>query len=339
MYSRFFGRKYNEIFLRYREVLDPYCRAFPGSNQLLLPKAGVPQPNYYSMDLNAPSAYLDLRKLYCSIGLPLNSVSMLQMYDNICRPTTRSVARRRFLTALHSGKMAPISAIQNSNFLSCSHHSKNLFQLEQFAQEHFGVICFFNRLGLNVAQQVQAIRTIWRAVRLHGLHIIGLLEDQNNEIIRNATEFSEGLIDRLIENFRKNNSENKLIEPVDISGFPRSHQVLELVSFQQLAEEGQKQRHCVGGYSDAVKSGRCRIFHLEYLGTSTTLQILKNGCCGEHRARFNNAPPPEHSTLASELSEYIRNQNSDTDAEYKYVQDLMDSIPYHGDDYDEFEAN
>lgn len=336
MYSRFFGKKYHDTYLYHKNSLEPYCQVFPGTNQLLLPGTGISNPDYYSMELNVPSVYQELRPYFYKSGaLQLSSVSMLQMFDKICRPTTRSVTRRRFVSAIKSGILAPICAIQNSGFLDCNHHPKNFLKLEKFAQEHMGVICLFNRLGLNVAQQLQAIRTIWCSVKKHGLYVIGLLENSSNEILKEATEFSEVLIDRIVEDYKTHTPATKLVEPLDLSGFPRKHQLTELVSAQQLAEEGQRQRHCVGGYSDAVESGKCRIFHLEYLGESTTLQISRDGKCGEHRARFNRLPPPEHVALAVELSDFIRNLDSDVESDY--AQAFLDSIPYHGNGIDDID--
>ncbi len=333
MYSRFFGKKYHETYLCHQNSLEPYCIVFPGTNQLLLPGTGIPTPDYYSMELNVPSAYQELRPyFYIYGGLQLSSVSMLQMFDKICRPTTRSVTRRKFVTAIKLGGLAAICAIQNSGFLDCNHHHKNFKKLEQFAREHFGVICLFNRLGLNFSEQLQAIRTIGCSVKKHGLFVIGLLEDSNNVILREATELSEELIEHVVSDFRRSVSATQLVSPVNLSGFPRKHLaiVIELVNAQQLEEEGIKQHHCVGGYIDAIQSGKCRIFHLEYLGESTTLQILRSGKCGEHRARFNRLPPPEHVTLAAELSDYIHMLNSDVEADYG--QALLDSMPYHGGD-------
>lgn len=240
MYSRFFGKKYYDTYLKHKKEVESWCNVFSGTNQLLLPGTGIKEPDYYSMDMKAPSVYQELRPHFCNAGLQLSSVSMLRMFDKLCRPTTRSVVRRRFLTAINSGKLAPICAIQNSGFTDCNHHPKSLQKLERFAREHFGVICLFNRLGLNVSEQLQALRTIWRSVDKHGLFVIGLLEDSKNTLLQNATEFSDDLIERVISDYRGSDSAMQLVEPFDLSGFDRKSQVVELVmrsSFQKRAKD------------------------------------------------------------------------------------------------------
>ena len=333
MFSRFFGRKYYDIYLSRIKALQPYCQVYRGTNQLLLPGLGIPEPNYFSMELNAPSVYRELLPHFLKTRLHLNSVSLVEMFDKLCRPTTNTTTRRRFAAAMNTGTLTAICAVQNRGFLDCNHHPKSLQKLEKFADKHLRVTNLFNRIGLNVTEQLQAIRTIWRSVNKHGLFVIGLLEDGNNVLLREATEFSEELVDRIVSDYRRSAFATQLVAPVDLSGFPRKHQVLELTNAQQLVEEGGKQRHCVGGYADAVRSGDCRIFHLEYLGVSTTLQISQNGECAEHRARFNELPPPEHVALAAELSAYIRKLNSGEEDDY--MRGLLDSIPYHGNDFDD----
>lgn len=336
MFPRFFGRKYFETYLKHQNTLRPYCQAFQGTNQLLLPEVGIPEPNYYSMDLNVPTMYQDLRQYFYKNGsLQLSSVSLIQMFDKLCRPTTRSVTRRRFTSAIKSGVLAPICAIQNSAFLDCNHHPKSLRKLEKFAGKHIRVSGLLNRLGLNVSEQLQAIRTIWRFVNKHGLFVVGLLEDSNNKILQETTVFSEELIEQLIDDYRKSASATQLVVPLDLSHFSYKKLVAELTNAQQLVEEGQRQYHCVGGYADKVKDGTSRIFHLEHLGVSSTLEILRNGNCAEHRARFNKLPHPEHVALAAELSAYIRTLDSDGEADY--TQALMDSIPYHGNEIDDID--
>ncbi len=328
-YSRFFGKKYHELYQQHRAALDPHCQVSQGTDRPSLPGLTL-----YSMDLKVPSLHELLLPRYQMSGMQLNGISMVRLFDSTCRPTSGAATLRRLDIAIMSSKLAPICAVQNPGFLECDHHKKHFLIHEQFAGEHFGVVCLFNRIGLNIIEQLQAIRTISRAVKKHGMYVIGLLEDINNETLKNAGEFNEALIEQLVTEYRAFFSAQRLIQPVDLSGFPRRHQVMELVDSAQLHIEGDRQGHCVAGYAEAIYLGHCRIFRLEYLGVASTLQIVQNGKCGEHRTRFNKLPPAEHMTLAEELSAYIRSIRSTTCENLDEIsQRFFDSMQLNQDDY------
>ncbi len=64
-----------------------------------------------------------------------------------------------------------------------------------------------------------------------------------------------------------------LIEPIDLTEFEYVDCVKELVTDIELRAEGSRMGHCVGGYSNSIKSGKSRIFHIECNGVGSTLEI------------------------------------------------------------------
>lgn len=305
MFPRFFGNEAYLTYMKHKQLIEKYCHVFQGSNQLKLP-AMTPRINYYSMEINVSSVFKDIRLYFLGAGLPINSVSMIEVYDHLFRPTTRSTVRSRFAKAIIRGKYTAISALQNKHFTKCDFHSKHLNILEQFAEKHYPLYCYLNKFGSNITEMLRNIRTIKRAVNNFGLFIIGLLEDKNNPLLQEARSITDELIEQLINQYRNSASSNLLVDPIDLSGFDKKHLVAELCSANQLRVEGIREKHCVGGYVDPVRKGDCRIFHLDTGNIASTLLIRRNGSIGEHRTRGNKLPPVEHVNLAAELASYIK---------------------------------
>jgi hypothetical protein len=80
---------------------------------------------------------------------------------------------------------------------------------------------------------------------------------------------------KLIVEKKKKEMLEPLIEPISLEGFDYIDNVTELVTPLTLKNEGKTMGHCVGGYSNTIKEGGSRIFHVEFDGISSTLQIKK----------------------------------------------------------------
>lgn len=52
--------------------------------------------------------------------------------------------------------------------------------------------------------------------------------------------------------------------------------VKELLDMSDLRAEGNKMKHCVGGYYKKVFKGQCKIFHLSFKGERATLEVVKS---------------------------------------------------------------
>jgi hypothetical protein len=86
----------------------------------------------------------------------------------------------------------------------------------------------------------------------------------------------------------------------------------ELVSGMELAIEGQKMSHCVGGRFTSVSKQDCRIFHLKYNGTETTLELIykqKLWTIGEHKGFGNKFPGSQMQNFAKIFCNYINLYN------------------------------
>ena len=120
----------------------------------------------------------------------------------------------------------------------------------------------------------------------------------------------------------------------------------ELISAAQLSEEGERVRHCVGGYASDCRSGRASIWHLQAPDSKTgsTLEIdVVSGRGGasfkiaQHRGRRNDPPTAgekrlAHTLLAS-LRQTVANETKHRDemtvhrAERKISMDMSVALP------------
>jgi hypothetical protein len=69
--------------------------------------------------------------------------------------------------------------------------------------------------------------------------------------------------------------------------------VEQITTARELVAEGGRMCHCVGGYADACRSGRCFILRLP----KSTAEISPGGEVYQHRGYQNAAPPPHDREL------------------------------------------
>lgn len=100
-------------------------------------------------------------------------------------------------------------------------------------------------------------------------------------------------------------SDVKLVEPLDLSDFEHSGKVEELVTSGRLKIEGDSMHHCVGGYSDKVKRGKCRIFRLIDDGSSSTLELNEKFQIVQNYGIQNSHPKYTLDNLAKLLARYL----------------------------------
>ncbi|MBX3422607.1 MAG: PcfJ domain-containing protein [Pirellulaceae bacterium] len=50
-----------------------------------------------------------------------------------------------------------------------------------------------------------------------------------------------------------------------------------LASVGEILEEGERMKHCIGSYTEPAVHGRCYLFHVDYGGTSATVEVGPNG--------------------------------------------------------------
>lgn len=147
------------------------------------------------------------------------------------------------------------------------------------------------------AQQLEIAGAINHLVRKFGQAIIGWLEVVPAEVVRNAVSDPQKIVEFIEE--RIANGNKPLIEPMDRTWLQRAIErvfrvtVTELVSDQQLIEEGHRQRHCVGGYGPLLESGEGRVFSLsDSNGNRSTMALWTRPISlREHRGRGNTPAP------------------------------------------------
>lgn len=77
----------------------------------------------------------------------------------------------------------------------------------------------------------------------------------------------------VMEEWHEINREKNTLRPTLPLG-PFKSKVKEITLATDLENEGKRMSHCVGGYSEKVRSRHCRIFHLEHKGEKATLEVL-----------------------------------------------------------------
>ena len=118
--------------------------------------------------------------------------------------------------------------------------------------------------------------------------------------------------------------------------FEQRHLFKELTTKKDLMDEGVVMHHCVGGYGEPVKDGRCMIFHIGSPFEDSTLEISarfardgnKELYIVQHKGKFNTEPTFHHKELARCLIQHLgivshfpetccctRNKTVDTDGQ------------------------
>ena len=205
----------------------------------------------------------------------------------------------------------------NPGCAQCDWDERHAEQIEDFLDHHPYMGIVFDYFKLNLQEQLRAIRLINRMVHREGLFVIGLIEDKIWDWIRNPTQSSathsltEEWITSLIPEYRNENF-GQLKEPEDLEDFELAKYFIELVSAEDLMSEGRRMHHCVGGYAGAVKDGRSLIFHLEFAGEPSTieLEIDSSGSdtkyfVNQHTGVWNKVPSRFHLRLGEYLVQHL----------------------------------
>jgi hypothetical protein len=116
--------------------------------------------------------------------------------------------------------------------------------LNKFLGEH-DLLPIFS--GKTLPEQIRLLDELRQLIKQYGLWIIGLLEQHLHHYQYNKQEFI-----KLIE-FKKLENSKWLVKPLKLPELPfglkSTWKVVELHTRQQLIQEGEYQRHCVGGYT------------------------------------------------------------------------------------------
>jgi hypothetical protein len=326
-YAKFFGKRMCGLYKKYSASLDQYFTVVPFVKTVERHIDNDPLSNEGDqLSLFERKEIIPLSKegeLYTLI--PNTEIAIDEAFDGISRtaefmPIWSSLKRSR---KAHVSKFRKANkyfftrsfSVVNAHYVHCDFHEKHLKKIQRFFSAHPLMAAVF--CNLDIQQQLKSIRLVEKMADQHGLYVIGLIEHAFQYI--QADEITEERILALIEAY-KQEYEDLSVAPLDIedrlniSEFKFKESVRELLTLDELLEEGKKMRHCVGGYAIALRKKQCRIFHIEYGKESSTLDIVLlksyfNGFDGfvifEHRGAWNKEVGIEHSDIGRELVEFL----------------------------------
>lgn len=169
--------------------------------------------------------------------------------------------------------------LSKKNYYKCDFDVKHVDYIDNFTKEHHHMKMFLKDCD-TLIEQYNLIKFIKSIAKKEGDWVIGMLENTNHELalIRDennnllANNINKDTIIYLIDKFKKENIDG-LVDKIDLSNFEFKNCVEELNTTLKLKEEGSKMGHCVGGYSDTVRQGKSRIFHVDCDGIGSTVEI------------------------------------------------------------------
>jgi len=201
----------------------------------------------------------------------------------------------------------------NKDFYKCDVSKKMVNRVGKFINNHYS---FSNMKVKNLIELNDIIIKVNQYIKKEGEWVVGVFE---NLYCFDYSEFN-GIIDWDV--FEKKISETKnqystpLNVPLNLKDFKYKDYVFELSTTLQLMNEGKMMGHCVGGYSENLRSGKSRIFHIESNGVGSTVEIgtdywtNKRVTIKQHHGRYpekgNLEPTQDHKNIVSELFKFIK---------------------------------
>lgn len=168
-----------------------------------------------------------------------------------------------------SHRLTHMMILTKKNYYKCDFTIKHLNFIDSFAKEHYRIRGIISRLD-TISQQYKMIKFIKSLAKKEGDWVIGILENVDTKKIPNNYTIEDLL--NVLENEKSKNSQT-LVEPLNLDNFNFNKNVTELTSNLQLKMEGTKMGHCVGGYGHQIENGYSRIFHIEYEGIGSTVEL------------------------------------------------------------------
>lgn len=163
--------------------------------------------------------------------------------------------------------------LTKKNYHKCDFSIKHVDFVDKFINEHYALKTILKH-SETLTEQYKILKFIKSLAKKEGDWVIGVLENINWSKYREG--FEGKLTEKFIINIIKNEKDiktAKLIDKVDLSDFKHKDCVKEFNTTIELLMEGKKMGHCVGGYSESIRSGNSRIFHIECDGIGSTLEV------------------------------------------------------------------
>lgn len=259
--SIYFGKKYYENYLKYKEILDLYFEIKTVNPKVDWHIEGMSE-NYYKSDIlytlikkiDVFNDYIQFHKeVGCNFSESIQRTNEM-FYGN--NPIVREHLSEKFRDLYNNAVDNQVALY----YLMEKYYTKNLV-VENF-RSIMKVIKIHPKLASiyysfnNLTQLMEFHNNIKKIEKIKGSSIIGVLENSRAEIPYSY--------DELLNLYNNEFSElSKELTPSTIQNFKFSKwSFRELRTKIELLEEGKKQYHCVGGYSSCVKSSSSKIISL-----------------------------------------------------------------------------
>jgi hypothetical protein len=173
----------------------------------------------------------------------------------------------------NSNRFTHMMILTKKSYHKCDFDVKHVDFIDKFAKEHYGVQNILKSCE-TLREQYNMVKFIKSLASKEGEWVIGSLENINWSKYKETWKgkVTKEFILQIIEDDKIAGSV-ELNQKVDLSKFKNNGCVKELNTTIELRQEGKKMGHCVGGYSNSIKSGDSRIFHVDCDGIGSTVEI------------------------------------------------------------------
>ena len=175
----------------------------------------------------------------------------------------------------NSNRFTHMMILTKKNYHKCDFDIKHVDVIDKFTKEHYGVQYILKDCE-TIREQYNMVKFIKSLANKEGEWVIGSLENIDWHKYKNESEhptkISKEFILKVIEDDKIAGSV-ELVKKVNLSKFNHKGCVKELNTTIELRQEGKRMGHCVGGYSNSIKLGESRIFHINCDGIGSTVEI------------------------------------------------------------------
>jgi hypothetical protein len=173
----------------------------------------------------------------------------------------------------NSNRFTHMMILTKKNYHKCDFDIKHVDFIDKFTREHYGVNAILKNCE-TIREQYNIVKYIKSLASKEGEWIIGSLENINWDKYKETWngKLTKEFILKIVEDDKIAGSV-ELNQKIDLSKFNHNGCVKELNTTIDLRQEGKKMGHCVGGYSNSIKSGDSRIFHVDCDGIGSTVEI------------------------------------------------------------------
>lgn len=173
----------------------------------------------------------------------------------------------------NSNRFTYMMVLTKKNYYKCDFDIKHVDFIDKFTTEHYGIQSLLKNCE-TIREQYSIVKFIKSLASKEGEWVIGSLENINWSKYKEIWDgkLTKDFILKIVEDEKMAGSV-ELVEKFNLSNFNHKSCIKELNTTIDLRQEGKKMGHCVGGYSNSIKSGDSRIFHIDCDGIGSTVEI------------------------------------------------------------------